>query len=72
MRYLLFAGDDYYPLGGARDLVGCYSDLQDAKGAYDGQGWAHIYDIETCEIIFKFGSSGAEYGWHSYRLKDQK
>ena len=55
--YLLFAGDNYYPQGGARDLVGSYRSVDDAvkahdpkRNRYDG-GWANILDTRTLEIV---------------------
>ena len=61
--YLLFAGDDYYPKGGANDLKGSYVSLDDAIDAhnpnefdYDG-GWANILNIETMKIEARFGGS---------------
>ncbi len=59
-RYLLFAGKDYYPNGGAEDFIGIYKTKKDALKAhdpnkydYDG-GWANIFDLKTERIIKKF------------------
>ena len=60
MSYLLFAGDDYYALGGAEDLQGKYSTIQDAINAHDPSkfdidgGWANILCIETMAIVNRF------------------
>lgn len=54
-RFMLFAGDKYYPTGGMMDFVG-YFDTQDEAVAYattpTGQfnscpNWFHIYDTVT-------------------------
>lgn len=59
-QYLLFAGNDYYPNGGAEDLVGLYENLDDALEAhnqtiyeYEG-GWAHVYSLVEMRIIAEF------------------
>lgn len=60
MRYILFAGDAYYPGGGVNDIIAVFNDLEYAKehaekprkqpwvddqvSAYD---WANILDAET-------------------------
>jgi hypothetical protein len=58
MRYALFAGDNYYPCGGLRDLKGRFETLEDARvyvtthlsygEFYD---WWHIVDTETFTIV---------------------
>jgi hypothetical protein len=59
-RYLLFAGNYYYPSGGAKDLVGSFSNLDEAidcanktMESYkeDGDCWAHILCIKTLKIV---------------------
>ena len=34
-RFLLFAGENYYPLGGAEDLICGYDTIEQAMDAYD-------------------------------------
>lgn len=53
-RFILFAGDDYYPHGGWQDFRGffdtieeCYEKLAKTTIPYD---WAHAYDTKK-EII---------------------
>lgn len=60
-RFLLFAGEDYYPQGGANDLIGAFDSVDEAKAAhdpnkfnYDG-GWANILDVGTLVIACWFG-----------------
>jgi hypothetical protein len=53
--FLLFEGEDYYPLGGWEDFTGVYATLEEAQNAksdhdYDG-GWAHIVDLRTGSIV---------------------
>ena len=59
MKYLLFSGSHYYPLGGMEDLVGSRNDINELKElqlqsieAYSDEiDWYHIYNTETCEVI---------------------
>lgn len=64
-RYLIFAGPNYYPRGGAEDLKDDRADLDAAKEyadhcvtprvAFSGYGeydWAHVYDTQTQEIVY--------------------
>lgn len=60
MSYLLFAGDDHDPIGGADDLQGKFDTAQAAIAAhdpnkykYDG-GWANILCVDTLEIVMEF------------------
>lgn len=54
MNYLIFGGDNYYPLGGMRDLIGCASTIQKAREmaltrtVFD---WWHIVDAHTLQIV---------------------
>lgn len=47
-RYILFAGDRYYPRGGWNDCCGTYTTLLDAvKGAAQAKAdWWHIVDLQ--------------------------
>jgi hypothetical protein len=60
LRFILFAGDAYYPSGGMNDVKGSYDTLDEAFAeatrlceytetrVYD---WAHIYDqVERREV----------------------
>lgn len=60
-RFLLFAGDKYYPVGGADDLIGSFNDRDEAEDAgWPGwfedspPDWAHVFDCETGEIVSEF------------------
>ncbi len=49
-RFLLFAGDDYYPSGGWGDFVGSYDSVEEAiPDAYSE--WAHIVDTATGDVV---------------------
>jgi hypothetical protein len=64
LRYLVFAGSRYYPLGGANDFKGSYNFLDDATekvakllqadeyGCTDLE-WAHIFDTTINLIIYR-------------------
>ncbi len=59
-QYLLFAGDDYYPDGGANDLIGGFASVDAAVSAHDPKrfrydgGWANILQVSTQEIVRTF------------------
>lgn len=63
-RYLLFSGEDYYPLGGWSDFVRDFDTPEEAMGyrvpSSRGSDWAHIVDTEDGDIIYERGSPG---GW---------
>lgn len=57
MAYLLFAGDDYYPNGGAEDLIGRFETIKEAfighdpnQFEYDG-GWANVLCLDSMKIV---------------------
>jgi hypothetical protein len=52
MKYLLFAGDTYYPSGGAKDFIGSYESLEEAIKAVPGYDWAHIADSTSMDILW--------------------
>ena len=59
-RYLLFAGDNYYPKGGGEDFIAAFDTIEAAllthdpkKFEYDG-GWANIFDVEDLKIVKYF------------------
>lgn len=62
-RYLVFAGKDYYPNGGAEDFYNDYEMAADAKyaaahlgGRNDGDlVWAHVFDSEARCVIARWG-----------------
>jgi hypothetical protein len=53
-RYLVFAGDTYYPEGGAREFHAAFDTVEDARDAlvcHQWGTWAHVFDLETESII---------------------
>lgn len=58
-RFLLFAGRDYYPQQGARDLVASFDAVDPAAAGLallEGYGadWGHVYDTETEQITLEW------------------
>jgi hypothetical protein len=62
-RYMVFAGQDYYPNGGGDDFKGSFEYLVDATDEAlrltdsDGRGWsaddwAHVFDKELDIIVW--------------------
>lgn len=56
MKYLLFAGYDYYASGGWRDFQGGYLTLDEAiaAGINSADDWMHIVDSETLTIVAQY------------------
>ena len=48
-RFLLFAGDTYYPCGGWHDFIGSYDSYEEAaaNGDIDRNDWWHVIDHKT-------------------------
>jgi hypothetical protein len=61
IRYMVFHGWDYYPLGGADDLLSVHATeeeaLQAAKDLDCEYKWWHIYDSWAGEVIHRKRSS---------------
>lgn len=59
-KYLLFAGEIYYPMGGVNDFIDSFESLEDAKHAGEREiednenDWFHIADKDDLEIVYKF------------------
>jgi hypothetical protein len=55
-RYLLFAGDDYYPQKAWYEFRGSFDTIEEAKGISNYYAkyfdWWQIVDTETEEVIF--------------------
>ena len=65
--YLLFAGEGYYPSGGAQDLIGKFDTIQqcedkmlEIKDNYYGT-WGNILSLETLKIVASFEEGIWEY-----------
>lgn len=57
MRYNVFWGDNYYPLGGMKDECKEFEHLDTAIAfaegvSHDPLTWAHVYDKETKRIYW--------------------
>lgn len=71
MAYLLFAGDDYYPCGGAEDLEGRFGTLEAAVAGHEptkyqpGGGWANVLCLGSLKIV-KYFSRGTWYEPDAY------
>lgn len=51
-RYLLFAGEYYYPSGGFHDYKGSFETINDARSnVMLHHDWYHIVDLDTLKII---------------------
>ena len=52
-RFVLFAGDHYYPIGGWEDRKGSFDTADEAKAAYTPceYGWAHVADLQADAIV---------------------
>ena len=56
MKYLLFAGEDFYPEGGFDDFINTFDSIEDAKEFVDANRgedykWAHIVDSKSFKIL---------------------
>lgn len=55
-RYLVFAGYNYYPIGGWEDFYGAFETVEEAKDALLKEKsyyreWWHIVDLEINQIV---------------------
>ena len=61
-KFLLFAGSEYYPRGGAEDLKGNFStiELSIRAGNFLKSDkwiqWIHVLDVETQEVTYILGN----------------
>ena len=65
-QFLLFAGNDYYPYGGAYDYKGSFKTIEEAVSShnpnehdYNG-GWANVFELPKEKIVMQFKRGG----WH--------
>ncbi len=66
MRFILFAGTNFYPDGGWCDYAGAFESVEAAKQALDTSynDWAHVVDLTTGEMVVTFLS-------HTKRWSDE-
>ena len=75
-RFLLFAGEDYYPWGGWRDFVGSFDTAEEAMAVINqpvhGETveWGHIVDSEQWAAVYVFSCMGDEAGWRPVDADD--
>lgn len=54
-RFLVFAGETYYPAGGFKDFISAHDELTQAQKArseaHSRFGWSHIVDLEKLKIV---------------------
>ena len=62
-RFLVFAGECYYPQGGWDDFKGSYEHeleaKQTAEGHAQGYRWAHVVDTQSEQIIATYAEGKA-------------
>ena len=77
MRYILFAGDAYYPNGGVNDIVATSNDLEYIKAHAEKPrkmyswsddltapyDWANILDTETLHTHRRRGAGPDSFTW---------
>jgi hypothetical protein len=55
-RYLVFAGDSYYPGGGWEDFVDSFDSLDEAHAsaatAQEKSDWSHVVDTHTGQVVY--------------------
>lgn len=60
--YLIFAGDVYYPAGGANDYMGHVEGFAEAMKLAEQhvevakRDWAHVFDLETRLIVYTYNA----------------
>ena len=56
--FIIFAGEKYYPLGGAYDIISVHNNLNKALIAFDEATtkyeWVHIFDTYTSLLVKEF------------------
>ena len=65
-RYLLFAGDYYYPSGGMNDFVDSFDSIEEAVAQHDKNfidSWKHVYDCVEVRTVLVFDLNT---GWKEY------
>ena len=55
-RYLLFCGDNYYPMGGMKDFVGSFDSIEKFEYYMEVQrssapDWYQLFDTKTETIV---------------------
>ena len=72
MKYLLFGGQDYYPLGGGHDFIRAGDDLDELKieaevfldeyeNDWETPDWCHIFDTKSNSVVIKINKFDGEW-----------
>lgn len=74
-RYMVFCGEEYYPVGGMRDFRFSVDEIEDVKTEMaailkkaDYIRWYNVLDTMTGECVLDFDYDSLDYKWRS--LKD--
>ena len=61
-NYLLFAGAEFYPDGGAEDFIGCFESIAAAMDSFDKNlfDWGNIFDMQSQKIVKSFDGDWIE------------
>jgi len=61
MRYLVFAGYEHYPRGGAGDIASFSNSLKDAHEQFkelseneEENDWVHVLDTDTMKCVYTY------------------
>ena len=66
LRYVLFAGENYYPDGGMQDCIGCFNTIREAIEALSGRvDWMNILDSRTGKIFDTEVDRDLNQAWHA-------
>lgn len=74
-RYLLFVGDEFYPLGGMLDFRYDSDSIQGCKSYYlnfEFYQWAHIWDSHQRKIILKCENLRDDFSEVNYQWSEVK
>ena len=50
-KYLLFAGEVYYPSGGASDFIDSYATIEEAQSRGEQKEWAEIAVLKDDKLV---------------------
>ena len=56
--FIIFAGEKYYPYGGAYDIISIHNSLNNALITFDNTiikyDWVHIFDTDTSLLVKEY------------------
>ncbi len=56
LKYLLFAGSDYYPGCGVWDLIGFFETVEEAEACGASHDWLQVVDKDTFQPVSGMGA----------------